>query len=238
MTGRRGESGRAAALVAAAIAGIGVGAIGALALRVATRRVFEPEPASRLAIEAAAPPPAGSLPLFVTCTAAPALASLADGRALYADGTGRLFVLEMRDGRLALAGAYALREDRARHATEPRARAPSGFYLDDLGAEGERAMEAARLAFEREAASNAIDAAAPERLEARARAVLAAGAGETLLAALRHERYSVRRAAALVLGEAGREEAEGVLCEIAKEEPGSYAAERAEKILERSRHGR
>jgi hypothetical protein len=172
----------------------------------------------------APPPPPPPAPIPV-----PSVAALGDGRVIYADGAGRLFVLGGRP--LAIEGAFALRADRGRFLTDPARRAASGFYLDDLAAEGAAALERARAAFDREAGSLAVDTGASERAEASARAVIEAGDASFLLARLGAERYPVRRAAALALGRAGFVAAAPVLAEVAAEEAGTPAADRVRALL-------
>lgn len=212
------ERGRAAVAIAMAFAVFGAAAVGLLAGRAIPRDPRAPgEPRETTVI----------LPTATAAIPAPALAALPDGRLAYADGRGRIFVLEGAAPGLTLTAAYAVREDRRRHLDDPAARAASGFYLDDLGAEGERDLARAREAFDREIEALAIDTRANERAEARARALLEAGDATFLLGKLGEKRSTARRAAALALGEAGFAAAAPALAEIAAEEA------RARALLER-----
>lgn len=192
-------------------------------------------------VAAGVPGPGGrapDLPAPVTVVAAapqPALAALGDGYAAYGDGEGRIFLLKREGDSFVLRGAYALRSAPRRDLLDPAMRSPSGFYLDDLGRERERALAAARAALERELAKRAVDVKAHARAEARARDVIAAGDATYLVEKLKDPRYTARRAAAFVLaeeaGEAGRTAAKGVLEEVVREEAGTPAEARARALL-------
>src|SRR5438105_808350 len=193
--GSRSE--RAAIAAAIAFAIVGAGAVGLLAGRAIRRDVRPPAGESVVLVPTATAAPAAA------AAPAPALAPLGEGRLAYADGAGRIFVLEGGPAGLTLTAAYAVREDRRRHLDDPAARAASGFYLDDLAAEGERLLARAGAQFEREIDSLALDTSAAARAEARARAVLDAGDATFLLAKLAEKRSLARRSAALALGDAG-----------------------------------
>ncbi len=183
----------------------------------------EPPPAPALAPAPAlepSPPPA------------PSLTTLRDGSALYADPSGRIFVLHPTPVGLTLAAVYALRHDPDRGRRDPSGRADHGFYLDDISAERAAALERARAAFVRETRSGAVDDRANARAEAAAWAVLDAGDATLLLEALADRQYGTRRAAAFALGEAGFKEAAPMLREVLQEKRGD-GAERARAILDR-----
>ncbi len=169
----------------------------------------------------------------------PALASLGDRYALYADGEGRLVLLRRTEAtNLEIAAVYALRDDRKRHlAAGAERRAPHGLYLDDLAQEDAAALEAAKAAFLAETSSGAVDPGAWARAEAAARAVLEAGDATSLLAALADASYAARRSAAFVLGEAGFQESIPVLEEVAKGEREGDGPARADALLRKLRGG-
>jgi hypothetical protein len=220
----RAEAGRAGTAVALAFAVVGAAAVGFLAGRSIPREAGPP----------AAPRPepiSVVMPASPSAPAAPALAALGDGRLVYADPAGRIFVLETQRG-ITLTAAYAVREDRRRHLDDPESRAASGFYLDDLGVDGERAIARAREEFEREVGARALDAGANDRAEARARAILDAGDATYLLAKLADRRAITRRAAGLALGEAGFVAAAPALAEVMAAEAGERGAARARGLLE------
>ncbi|GIW73473.1 MAG: hypothetical protein KatS3mg102_3015 [Planctomycetota bacterium] len=167
------------------------------------------------------------------------LVALGEGYVLYADGAGHLLLLRFsprgspwldRPETLELLAAYAVREEPGRHPLAPERRSLHGFYLDDLALERAEALERAQAAFARELAAGAVDAGARARLERHARAVLAAGDASFLCAHLSGVPYTVRRTAALVLGEHGFLAAAPVLMEVA-EQGTAGDAERARALL-------
>jgi hypothetical protein len=234
-----GRSGATAALVLAAVVGGAFG--GFLAARLAAGPPAAPVAAGAASAAGAEPP--GRLPADLTTAPGAAaggasLITLGDGYVLHADGAGQLFLLRFRPAgsrlvdrpeTLEVVRTYALRQDRQRHALDPGARSPHGFYLDDLALEGEEAVERAHDLFAREVLSGAVDADADRRLEVYARASLAAGDASFLRGQLEGTPWSARRAAALVLGEHGFRVAAPMLMELV--EADGDDRERAARLL-------
>ncbi|MHC4830064.1 MAG: hypothetical protein ACYTFT_06870 [Planctomycetota bacterium] len=134
---------------------------------------------------------------------------------------GRIVLLErVEQGgapRLRIAAVYALADEQSRHALTPASWTPHGLYLDDLGAQAEAAMTAARSSFERLAASTRVDVALNTELEGHARTMIRLGDVSFLRQQLTATSYPARRAAALALGAAGFMEAAPPLAEVMRE---------------------
>jgi hypothetical protein len=166
------------------------------------------------ATELAHPAPPVATPGAVADHApAPSVASLGEGRVLYATADGR--IVELRrypvSGELQVARVYVLEQDEARNAGDDAHRAYSGLYLVDLEQARKQAVVAAEAQY-RDALSHYGDRSdALDRAQEAARALVAAGGADRLKDAI------ARRTAGIALGERGYVAAIPVLVQVLQE---------------------
>lgn len=125
----------------------------------------------------------------------------ADGKALYADGAGRFLVLApIADGGLAVERALDLVVDPTRFHNDARRR-PHAYYLEDVGAARSAYLRPLRTELETLVRGQRLEDL--PRIEELCERLAAFHDVVTLEVYLRSERFVVRRAAAVALGEAG-----------------------------------
>jgi hypothetical protein len=126
------------------------------------------------------------------------------GRALYNDGRGRFLIIASSevDSSVVVERALSLIQDPRRHHEDPR-RTTHGYYLDDLAESRKGARGSLRGELESLIQSGQDDVTAFRRAEDLCARLAALHDVPWLLPLLKHERFFIRRAAAVALGEQG-----------------------------------
>lgn len=162
------------------------------------------------------------------------LVRIDDNHLVYSVGHNRLLLLacDAKAQTLEVKAAFEISEDTERFALAPDKRNLAGYYADNLATKRLEATEAAKAAFVAEASKKLdVGLASRERLAQLAEAYWQTGDASFLVTQLTAERYAVRRAAALTLGDAGFVAASPVLIEVMTEQ--SPQGKRALELLER-----